>query len=305
MSDDTFDPARRFGGMARLYGAAGLTRFAQAHVLVVGIGGVGSWVAEALARSGIGRLTLIDLDHVAESNTNRQIHALDGNFGKAKVSAMAERITAINPACQVRLIDDFVTPDNVAELLIGRYDFVIDCIDQVRAKVALLVYCRQQGIAVVTSGSAGGKIDASQIRLDDLSKTIQDPLLAKVRQRLRKEYGYARDGKKMGVMAVYSSEPVKYPEICVVDEAVVTVANLVDDMAGQSTGNLVVSPPTAPASAGTTPDPSAGLNCAGFGSAMHVTATFGLFAVSYCLQSLAAPAKKQSHEKVAVSVSAT
>lgn len=289
MSDEVFDPARRFAGMARLYGPAGLARFAQAHVLVVGVGGVGSWVAEALARSGIGRITLIDLDHVSESNTNRQIHALDGNYGKAKVSAMAERIAAINPACQVRLIDDFVTPDNVAELLIGSYDFVIDCIDQVKAKVALLVYCRQHGFAVVTSGSAGGKIDASQIRLDDLSKTIQDPLLAKVRQRLRKEFGYARDGKKMGVMAVYSGEPVKYPQVCVVDEG--------DDKASPSADQTSEQLSATTESAQADIDTSAGLNCAGFGSAMHVTATFGLFAVSYCLQSLAAPVKKSSQEK--------
>lgn len=254
MPDATIDLSRRFGGLARLYGPAALERFFAAHVCVVGIGGVGSWVAEALARSAIGRLTLIDLDIVAESNVNRQVHALDANFGKAKVDAMAERIREINPACQVTAIDAFVEADNLEQMLGRGFDYVVDAIDQVRIKVAMIAWCKAHDLPVITSGGAGGQIDPTRITIADLARTIQDPLLSKVRSRLRKEHGFTRDPRrKFGVPAVYSSEPLRYPE----NAACAQPASLT------------------------------GLHCAGFGSAVSVTATFGLFAAGEVLRHLA------------------
>lgn len=245
------DLERRFGGIARLYGAMGAERLHQAHACVVGIGGVGSWSAEALARTGVGQITLIDLDMVAESNTNRQIHALDEVYGKAKVDAMAERIRAINPACQVNCVEDFVTIDNVAQILGADFSVVIDAIDQVRAKAAMIAFCRRRKLPIVVGGAAGGQIDPTQIRLSDLSQTIQDPLLAKVRALLRKEYGFSRDGKKkFGVPAVYSTEPLRYPD---------------------NTGSC------------DTERGPAGLNCAGFGSSVCVTSVFGMAAAAQAI----------------------
>lgn len=249
------DLDRRFGGIARLHGSAALDRYRGAHVCVVGIGGVGSWTVEALARSGIGRLTLIDLDHVAESNMNRQAHAVEENLGKAKVTAMAERIRSINPACAVNEIEEFVTPDNAETLLAGSFDVVVDAIDQVRAKVAMIAHCRARKTPIVVAGGAGGKSDPCRIRIDDLSRTEQDPLLAKVRAQLRKAHGFTRDPKKrFGVAAVYSSEPIQAP-----------VAAACDLPAAGTSG---------------------GLNCAGFGSSMCITASFGLFAAAAAMQML-------------------
>ncbi|MDR2837491.1 MAG: tRNA threonylcarbamoyladenosine dehydratase, partial [Azonexus sp.] len=181
-----FDYQRRFGGVARLYGEAGAARLRGAHVAVVGIGGVGSWCVEALARSGIGRLTLIDLDMVAESNANRQIHALDDLWGKAKVDAMRERIAAINPECEVVCVEDWITPENVGERLADDYSVVIDAIDQARAKVAMIAHCHRRGVPIIVAGAAGGQLDPTRIKLADLSETIEDPLLAKVRAQLRR-----------------------------------------------------------------------------------------------------------------------
>ncbi|WP_374244327.1 tRNA cyclic N6-threonylcarbamoyladenosine(37) synthase TcdA [Zoogloea sp.] len=255
------DDSRRFGGLARLYGEAGRARLAAAQVCVVGIGGVGSWAAEALARSGVGRLTLIDLDHVAESNINRQIHASDATLGQAKVEAMRERIAGYNPACRVTVVDDFVTPENCAGLLGAGFDYAIDAIDAVRVKVAMIAFCRGAGVPVVTCGAAGGQIDPTQIRVDDLSRTIQDPLLAKVRGQLRKAHGFSRDPKKkFGVEAVFSTEPLRYPAPDAACEA--------------SAGGVVAGP--------------AGLNCAGFGSIVTVTASVGLFAAARAINALAA-----------------
>lgn len=255
------DDSRRFGGIARLYGDAGRARLAAAHVCVVGIGGVGSWAVEALARTGVGRLTLIDLDHVAESNINRQIHAADATLGQAKVEAMRERIAGYNPACRVAVVDDFVTVDNAPQLLAGGFDYVVDAIDAVRVKVAMIAVARERGLPLVTCGAAGGQIEPTQIRVDDLARTLQDPLLAKVRGQLRKAHGFTRDPKKkFGVEAVFSTEPLRYPA----PEAACDVA----------------------AGAAGAPGP-AGLNCAGFGSVVTVTACVGMFAAARVINGLA------------------
>ncbi|CAL95994.1 ThiF family adenylyltransferase [Azoarcus olearius] len=247
------DGGRRFGGIARLYDDAALHRLNLAHVCVVGIGGVGSWAAEALARSGVGRLTLIDLDHVAESNINRQAHALDATLGQAKVQAMAERIRGINPRARVDTVEDFVEPDNVAALL-REFNLVIDAIDNVRAKVAMAVHCRRARLPLLMAGGAGGKRDPGRIRVADLVATEQDPLLAKVRATLRRDHAFPRAaGKKFGIEVVYSSEPLRYPA----------------------------------ASCETGRGPQ-GLACAGFGSSMAVTASVGLFLAARAIDRLVA-----------------
>ena len=256
--DIDFD--RRFGGVARLYGAAALERFKTAHVCVVGVGGVGSWVVEALARSAIGKLTLIDLDNVAESNINRQIQATSDTLGKAKVSALAERIAQINPFCKVTEVEDFVTPENLDDMIgAHHFSYVIDAIDSVKAKTALIAYCRQHAIPLITIGAAGGQTDPCKIEIRDLSRTEQEPLLALVRKRLRQNYGFPRGSKsKFGIDAVFSMEALSMPEtaeVCEVDSAVVGVT---------------------------------GLNCAGFGSSIVVTASFGLAAAAQVLRNLAA-----------------
>lgn len=195
---------QRFGGTARLYGEKALQCFADAHVCVVGIGGVGSWAAEALARTGIGAITLIDMDDVCVTNTNRQIHALSGNVGLAKAEVMAERIRLINPECRVTVVDDFVTPENVAEYLGVGFSYVIDAIDSVRPKAALIAWCRRYKVPLVTTGGAGGQIDPTQIQVADLAKTIQDPLAAKLRERLKSQFGVVKNSKgKLGVDCVF------------------------------------------------------------------------------------------------------
>lgn len=247
--------SRRFGGIERLYGAGTLARARAAHVVVIGIGGVGSWAAEALARSGIGRITLIDLDHIAESNINRQIHALESTLGAAKVESMAARIGGINPHCQVVAIDEFITEANVAAL-IPACDAVIDAIDDVRAKAALIAHCRRAGIRLVTTGGAGGRVDPTRITVDDLSRTTQDALASKVRARLRKDYGFSRDPKKkFGVACVFSDEQIRRPPAlaCDLDEAGLH-----------------------------------GLNCAGYGSSVAVTAGFGFAAAAQVLAGILA-----------------
>jgi len=255
MSDrvETVDEARRYGGIVRLYGAEGLARLRAARVAIAGIGGVGSWAVEALARSGVGHLRLVDLDHVAESNLNRQIHALESSLGKAKVVAMAERIGDIDPRTEVVCVDDFVSEENVATVFDAGLDYVVDAVDDVRAKAAMVAWCRQHGVAVITLGAAGGQVDPTRIEVDDLSRTTQDPLLAKLRSRLRRDYGFPRGmGKRFRVDAVYSTEPLQYPE-----------AACETDLGPQ------------------------GLSCAGFGSSMAVTASFGLAAASRVIGALA------------------
>ena len=264
--EHAIDFERRFGGMRRLYGTAAFERFQHAHVCVIGIGGVGAWTAEALARSAIGRLTLIDPDHLAESNINRQVHALTHELGKAKIQAMAERIQAINPHCQVTGVEEFLTPENVAELLTERFDYVVDAIDSTRAKTALIAHCRRQRIRLICIGAAGGQTDPGRVQLADLARTTEDPLLSKVRASLRREHGYPREpGKKFGVDCVYSTEPLTYPS---------------------TDGGVCYERPE---------DAHLhGLNCAGFGSSVCVTATFGLRAAAQVLNKLAARARQES-----------
>ena len=164
---------QRFGGTRRLYGNSEVEILRAAHVCVIGIGGVGSWAAEALARSGIGELTLIDMDDVCVTNINRQIHAMTGTVGQSKIEVMAERIKLINPECKVNLIDDFITPDNIREYIDGRFDYILDAIDSMKPKAALLAYCKSNKFKVITTGGAGGQIDPTQIQITDLTKTIQ------------------------------------------------------------------------------------------------------------------------------------
>lgn len=254
---DDADLARRFSGLERLYGVTGAARIRTAHVLVAGIGGVGSWTVEALARSGVGRLTLIDLDHIAESNINRQIHALDSTLGQAKVEAMRERIAHIHPGCEVLAIDDFVEPGNwlallaSAEVANGPVASVVDACDQVRAKLAMAAWAREIGTDFVTVGAAGGKRLAHKVDIDDLAAVTHDPLLAQLRQRLRKEHGAPREGRKIGVNCVFSRESVAPPD----------------------------------ASCAIAGDGS--LNCHGYGSVVSVTATFGQCAAGWVLDRIA------------------
>jgi tRNA threonylcarbamoyladenosine dehydratase len=251
------DFGRRFGGIARLYGERALERFRAAHVCVVGVGGVGSWIVEALARSAVGRLTLIDLDNVAESNINRQIQALSTTVGMPKIEALKQRIALINPYCEVELVEDFIDPDNIPQMIgTHRYDYVVDAIDSVKAKAALIAYCSERAIPLIVIGGAGGQLDPTKIEVRDLARTEQEPLLKKVRKLLRARYGFARGEKnKYHIDAVFSMEPLRYPEsgeACDVDANSIT-----------------------------------GLNCAGFGSSMVVTATFGMVAAGHLLRKLA------------------
>lgn len=247
---------RRFGGVSRLYGDDAAIRLEKAHICVVGIGGVGSWSAEALARTGVGTITLVDLDMVAESNTNRQIHALGDIYGMAKVDAMAERIQAINPSCQVFRVEEFVEAGNVERILgQGKFTAVIDAIDQVRPKASMAAYCKKHGLPLVVAGAAGGQIDPTQIRISDLSETIQDPLLAKLRSRLRKEHHFPKGPKrKFGIPAVFSTEPLRYPQ----RDGLCDIANAIT-----------------------------GLACAGFGSSVCVTSVFGMTAASVVINQIA------------------
>lgn len=276
-ADIDFD--RRFGGIARLYGRTGLANFRAARVCVVGVGGVGSWAVEALARSAIGHISMIDLDNLAESNVNRQIHALTDTLGMAKVSALAQRIAQINPFCSVDEVEDMLDAGNL-DALIGsqHFDFIIDAVDDVRAKTALIAYCRANKLRLVTIGSAGGQTDPTRIEVRDLCRTEQEPLLAKVRKRLRSEHGFPRGTKnKFGIDAVFSTEPLQVPES---EEAVCEIAA---GLGGGPVGDAVGADAASTINSGVT-----GLNCAGYGSAVVVTAAFGLVAAAHVLRNLAA-----------------
>ncbi|WP_261640898.1 tRNA cyclic N6-threonylcarbamoyladenosine(37) synthase TcdA [Erwinia mallotivora] len=256
---------QRFGGTARLYGQSALQLFADAHVCVVGIGGVGSWAAEALARTGIGAITLIDMDDVCVTNTNRQIHALKGTVGQAKTEVMAQRILAINPECRVTCVDDFLTAENTATLITNSFSYVIDAIDSVRPKAALVAWCRRNKIPLVTTGGAGGQIDPTQIQVADLAKTIQDPLAAKLRERLKHDFNVVKNSKgKLGIDCVFSTEALMYP---------------------QPDGSVCASRSTA--------EGPKRMDCAsGFGAATMVTATFGFVAVAHVLKKMMARAAR-------------
>lgn len=243
-------PDRRFGGLERLFGVATAERIRNAHVAIVGIGGVGSWVAEALARSGVGRITLIDFDQVAESNINRQIQAVQASIGQAKVDAMRERILSYFPECRVTCVEAFAEPDNWPSILPAGVNAVVDACDQARAKIAMAVWARKTGALHVMVGAAGGKRHAEKVAVADVLDVTHDPLLAKVRYQLRKEFPALRGSKKLGITCVYSPEAVAPPD----------------------------------ASCGIEGDGS--LNCHGFGSLVTVTASFGLCAAGVILNKL-------------------
>ena len=273
------DLQRRFGGLARLYGAAGAKAIARAHVVVVGIGGVGSWAVEALARSGVAGLTLIDLDHIAESNVNRQVHALSSTLGQAKVQAMRERIEQIHPACEVRCIEDFVTEHNwpaLAGLEVGGEQAlaVIDCCDQVSAKLAMAAWSLSTRSIFVSVGAAGGKRQAHRVDLADLAEVTHDPLLAQVRYRLRRQHGAPRD-KKIGLSCVFSREPVLKPPLQSAPEPV--LESVLDSGLQCESASVAAH--------------DSSLNCHGYGSVVSVTSTFGLCAAGWVLDQLAARAE--------------
>ena len=271
MSDHSF----RFGGIARLYGKTGLERLGAAHVLVVGLGGVGSWTVEALARSGVGALTLVDLDEVCVSNVNRQLPALDSTLGRAKAEVLAERVRGIHPGCRVVPLLEFFTEESAGRLLhspvpgmepgaAGKTlpDFVVDAIDSVQNKCRLIALCREKGIPIVSCGGAGGRRDATQVRVVDLSRATNDRLLSDVRKRLRQAHGFPRGEKKFGVDCVWSSEPPVFPQE---DGSVCAAAEVV---AG--------------------PGESRRLNCdRGYGSATFVTGTFGFVAAGVVVRRIA------------------
>ncbi|MFT7325160.1 MAG: tRNA A37 threonylcarbamoyladenosine dehydratase [Rhodoferax sp.] len=244
------DAERRFSGLTRLYGVSGAQRIRDAHVAIIGIGGVGSWAAEALARSGIGRLTLVDLDHVSESNINRQIHATDVTVGQAKVLAMRDRILSFHPDCFITCVEDFVEPSNWPALLPAGVTAVIDACDQVKSKTAMAAWARATKTLFIAAGAAGGKRHAHLVDVADLALTTHDPLLAQVRNRLRKEFAAPREGKKIGLACVFSREAVKAPDA---------------SCALEGDGSL---------------------NCHGYGSVVTVTATFGQCAAGWLLDKI-------------------
>ena len=244
---DAADLERRFGGLRRLYGDAAYARIRAARVAVIGVGGVGSWAAEVLARSGVAELTLVDLDHVAESNINRQVQALGATLGMAKVRALAQRFADIHPGCRVHEVEEFASAENWPALLPQPVDVVIDACDQLRAKLAMAAWSLATRSPLVVVGAAGGKRRAQAVEVADLAEATHDPLLASLRQRLRQQHGAARKGA-IGVRCVFSREPVTMPAL---DE---------------------------------TCDVEANLNCHGYGSTVSVTATFGMVAAQVALE---------------------
>lgn len=245
LQDDEYD--RRFAGVAKIYGDDSFHHYENSHVMVIGIGGVGSWAVEALARTGIGELTLVDMDVVAASNINRQLPAMTATLGCEKIEIMAERCRSINPRIKINLIDDYLTPENVKEILSGNPDIILDCIDDVKAKFALMLHCRFNKIPLIVSGGAGGKLDPLKIRVADLSRTEQDPMLAKLRAQLRAKGICKKPKEKFGITCVYSIDnPFSNADVCA----------------------------------------SAGLRCGGYGSAVVVTSSFAMVAVSEVLKKL-------------------
>jgi len=252
-------PDQRFGGVSRVYGQQALNHFQQLHIVVAGLGGVGSWAVEALARTGIGKLTLIDLDDVCTTNINRQLPATDDTIGQLKTEVLAQRVKAINPNCEVRVIDDFLLPENFEQYLTGA-DAVLDAIDSVNTKAALVAWCKRRKLRLVVCGGAGGQIDPGMIRVGDLAKAKQDPLLAKVRSQLRRDYGFSKNPKrKWGVDCVYSEEQLRYPII-----------------SGEQEGEVTLQKPGSG---------SMRMDCSsGFGAAMVVTCSFAMQATAVLLK---------------------
>jgi tRNA A37 threonylcarbamoyladenosine dehydratase len=269
------DYSLRFGGIARLYGTQGATTLQQAHFCVIGIGGVGSWVAEALARNGIGSITLVDLDDICISNINRQIHALSETIGLSKVEVMHDRIKQINPDCVVNVVEDFVTEDNLNDIITlqeNKFDYVIDAIDSVNIKTRIIAFCKRNKLPIITIGGAGGQVDPSKIAITDLSKTYQDPLLAKVKNQLRREFNFPRadltkaSKRKFAIDAVFSTEQLRYPN-----------NNF------ENTGQVCLAKPEQ----SDENNNSMRLDCSGgFGATTHVTATFAFFAVGRAIDKL-------------------
>lgn len=247
---DDADVVRRFSGLDRLYGTESAEAIRAAHVAVIGVGGVGSWAAEALARSGVGHLTLIDMDHVAESNINRQVHALSDTVGMAKIEAMRARISLINPACVVHCVDAFAEPDNWPGILPQNVDAVIDACDQVKTKTAIADWARRNGNICISVGAAGGKRHAHLVDIADLAEVTHDPLLAQVRYQLRKHHGAPKNGKKLNATCVFSREAVQAAD---------------PSCAVQGDGTL---------------------NCHGYGSVVTVTASFGLCAAGWVMDKI-------------------
>lgn len=269
------DYALRFGGITRLYGVHGASILKHANFCVIGIGGVGSWVAEALARNGVGNITLIDLDDICTTNINRQIHALTDTVGQSKVDVMCDRILQINPECAVNVVEDFVTTDNLSTLLNSKesnqtFDYVIDAIDSVDIKTRIIAYCKRNKLPIITIGGAGGQIDPTKIAITDLSKTYQDPLLAKVKNQLRREFNFPKadiqkaSKRKFAIDAVFSTEQLRYPSDVNEGEVCLSKPEL-DSNESHSTR----------------------LDCqSGFGATTHVTATFAFFAVGRAIDKL-------------------
>ena len=251
----------RFSGIDRLYGSGAFERLAGRHVTVVGLGGVGSWVVEALARSAVGRLTLVDADDVCLSNTNRQLHALDGHYGQGKAAALADRCRAINPAIEVEAVASFLTPSNLEAMLDRDHHLVVDACDSFRSKVEMIAWCRRRKLPVVVSGSAGGRTDPTLVRVRDLSRTEHDALLALVRKKLRTEFNFPKNRDRyFGVPAVYSLQNVRYP---------------------QADGSVCGTRPDVG------PDAALKLDCgAGLGAATHVTGAFAFAMAGKCLELL-------------------
>jgi tRNA A37 threonylcarbamoyladenosine dehydratase len=270
-TDALADSARssRFAGIDRLYGRGALDVLGAAHVAVVGVGGVGSWLVEALVRSGVGRLRLIDADDICESNVNRQLPALDGNFGRSKVALLAERARLINPEVQVEPLAQMLTAANLDALLADGPDLVLDACDSFRSKVELIAWCRRRKLPLLVSGSAGGRTDPTQVRVRDLSRTEHDALLALVRKKLRQDFGFPKNTDRyFGIPAVYSLENVRYP---------------------QADGTVC----------GTRPalgkDAALKLDCgAGLGAATHITGAFAFAMAGRAIQLLLARAALQT-----------
>tara|TARA_B110000014_G_scaffold264162_1_gene263749 strand:+ start:2441 stop:3187 length:747 start_codon:yes stop_codon:yes gene_type:complete len=248
MTMNSPDTKRRFGGIIRLYGLKKFKRFQSAHICIIGIGGVGSWISESLARHGVRQITMIDMDHIAESNFNRQIHALDSSLGQSKVEAMKLRILDINPNCKINCHDSFLEEGNISNLISKQFDFVIDAIDQTKIKILLAEYCLKYSIPFIMTGGAGGKVNPELIRIDILSKTYGDPLLTKIRQYFNKKNKLSK--VKFKIPTVFSSETSIKPEKTNLNESLT------------------------------------GLNCAGYGSSVNVTATFAFLTSSYVLSNL-------------------